>query len=145
MIAATVLATLEISASGVEFFNVISQFLTFDHVGTCFFFCESINNTYSPETAGYSMKFFEEDFDISTWPFVSSLSRVTFTINLVQCKSLERPMACGNQLLLGPFNFLEFCLTIRNSGVTFISSIKLQKKDLYKYLNTLKRGVTILL
>lgn len=38
MAAATVLATLETSASGVEFFNVISQPLTFDHVGTCFYF-----------------------------------------------------------------------------------------------------------
>lgn len=85
MAAATVLATLETSASGVEFFNVISQPLTFDHVGTCFFFfCESINNTYSPEISGGPMKSFEEDFCISTWPFVSSLSRVTFTVNLVQ-------------------------------------------------------------
>lgn len=49
-----------------------------------FFFCESINNTYSPETSGGPMKSFEEDFCISTWPFVSSLSRATFTVNLVQ-------------------------------------------------------------
>lgn len=57
--AATVLATLEISGPGVEFFNtsfpfngylysVISQPL----IMLADAFCESIHNTYSPETSG---------------------------------------------------------------------------------------------